>query len=68
MWKYTVVELRLHFKMGGGNVLDLRDKLNNFGRNGWELVSIEWRNCEIKKHTKIATCVFKQRNNLHKKG
>ena len=57
MWKYTVVELR--FRMG--DELNLRDDLNEFGKCGWELVCMEWRDCEIEKGTKRVICTFKQR-------
>jgi hypothetical protein len=57
MWKYTVVEL--DFKMGGE--IDLRNDLNSFGEQGWELVTMEWRDCEIIKGKKRIICTFKQR-------
>lgn len=55
MWKYTVVEL----SMERGDDLSLVDDLNEFGKNGWELVCMVWRDCDIHRTNRII-CTFKR--------
>lgn len=55
-YEYTAIELRYK----PNNELSLRDALNELGKNGWELISTKWLQCEMDKKQYIINCIFKR--------
>lgn len=55
-WEYCVSEIE--YKTFGE--LQFAKELDKFGKLGWELVSINWRNDPLGRNVLIAVCTFKR--------
>lgn len=62
MWKYSIVKLQ--FNPYGFDESVLSNQLTDFGKLGWELVSMEWFDTFNCQETKLVVCTFKQPLNI----